>query len=84
MRPGVLGPIVSLNPTYQTGVIMDAAGGSENARKALAELSYQWPDRAAATAAPTTWRLFRYLLLYGAVGLLFALRAKANFRRNVF
>jgi ABC-type transport system involved in multi-copper enzyme maturation permease subunit len=82
---------MSTHPMVQTVVIMNAAGGSHNASSNLSRLDYDWPhdydedswldwDRAGGTS---TFLLLN-MLVYMSFGFLFAWRAKARFRRNIF
>jgi len=86
----VLEAYVSTNPVVQAIVIMEGAGGSENAWSNISDLDYDWPhdyddswldwDKAGGTSA----FLLITMLAYISFGFLFAWRAKCRFRRNIF
>jgi ABC-2 type transport system permease protein len=76
---------MSANPVIQAGVIMDGAGGRQNATKDISRLNYDWLDRSNWKGIwPTTIVLLITMLIYISIGLLFAWRAKCRFRRNIF
>jgi len=82
----VLEAYVSTNPVVQAVVIMNGAGGSRNAETDISSLDYEWPrsGRDRNNIWPTTTFLLITMLIYMSMGLLFALRAKCRFRRNIF
>jgi len=81
---------VSTNPVVQAVVIMQGAGGRENAWSNVSSLDYDWPhdyddswlDWNKATGTSTF--LLITMLAYVCFGFLFAWRAKCRFRRNIF
>jgi len=81
---------VSTNPIVQAIVIMQGAGGRENAWSNVSSLDYDWPhdyddswlDWNKATGTSTF--LLITMLAYVCFGFLFAWRAKCRFRRNIF
>jgi len=80
---GILRLCLSANPFVQAGVIMTTAGGRYNANTTLSGLIYKWPY-ASHRLAYTTLIMFVTMLIYTAVGVLFAWRAKARFRKGIF
>jgi ABC-type transport system involved in multi-copper enzyme maturation permease subunit len=80
---GILRHCLSANPFVQAAVIMTTAGGSYNANTRLSGLIYKWPY-ANHKLGYTTLIMFITMLIYTAVGLLFAWRAKARFRKGIF
>jgi ABC-2 type transport system permease protein len=72
------------NPVVQTVVIMDGAGGSQNAMSNLSRLDYEWPSGSDYNVWSTTSILLITMLIYVSTGLFFAWRAKCRFRRNIF
>jgi ABC-2 type transport system permease protein len=80
---GILRLCLAANPFVQAGVIMTAAGGRYNAYTTLSGLIYKWPY-ASHRLAYTTLIMFVTMLTYTVVGVLFAWRAKARFRKGIF
>ena len=81
----ILEAYISINPVTQAVVIMDGAGGSQNAESNLSRLDYKWPGgRSGNNIGPTTSFLLITMLVYISLGFLFAWRAKFRFRKNIF
>jgi ABC-type transport system involved in multi-copper enzyme maturation permease subunit len=83
----ILEAYILANPVVQTVVIMDGAGGSDNAKSNLSRLDYDWPSPSGSSwnnIRSTTSILLITMLIYMSMGLLFAWRAKCRFRRNIF
>jgi len=76
----------SANPAVQSVVITGTAGGDDAAGLRLSRLRYEWPYRGNdwREVGGTTRVLLTYMLIYTALGAVFAWRAKCRFRRNVF
>jgi len=81
----ILEAYILANPVVQAVVIMDGAGGSQNATSNLSHLYYGWPSGSGWNNIwSTTSILLITMLIYMSMGLFFAWRAKCRFRRNIF
>ncbi len=79
------GIVADINPFVQGTVIMAATGGARNAHHSLAGPGYRWPWPTEEMDAGTSNAiLLAMLALYGLVGVVLSLRAKARFRRQIF
>lgn len=74
---------LSANPFVQAAVIMTTSGGSYNADTRLSGLVYKWPYGNHGLGY-TTMIMFVTMLIYCVVGVLFAWRAEARFRKGIF
>ena len=88
LLPAVAGPhagsrILWANPIVQVVVVTHHASGARWGRAAPRQLSYQWPGQTLRVGA-TTDVLLKSMLVYTAVGVLFAWRAKQRLRRDLF
>ena len=73
------------NPVVQGIVLLAETAGADNAGRPLAELSYNWPwDGPGLTAGDTTALMLLFASVHSFIGFLFALRAMARLRRNIF
>ena len=83
---GAMNHLMSMNPMYQAWMATWAAGGTENAARAVGQLGYYWFGHSyvPSGAGAATLRIFLYMVAHGAVGLLCAWRAVRRLRRNVF
>ncbi len=75
---------VSANPVIQAVVLMEGAGGIWHAAGGLTALDYDWPVANFSDVFSTTSVMLCFMLIYGAIGILFAWRAKCRFRRAIF
>ncbi|MHC4336892.1 MAG: ABC transporter permease, partial [Planctomycetota bacterium] len=80
----VIEAYVSTNPVAQAIVIMEGAGGSENAWRNISDLDYDWPHHSWDKAGGTSAFLLSTMFAYMGFGFLFAWRAKCRFRRSIF
>ncbi|MCP4712859.1 MAG: hypothetical protein GY869_29890 [Planctomycetes bacterium] len=71
------------NPMIQVEVLMNSVGGG-SADSAPSILVYRWPFFEHSNVGEFTMILLKSLLFYTVLAALFAWRAKARFRRNIF
>ena len=78
---------LNINPVVQAGVIMEGGAGRRNTGVPPSRLNYDWPFRLFTPSdsfEETTLILLATMAGYSLVGLVFAWRAKARLRRNVY
>ena len=80
----VLEAYVCGNPVVQTIVIMDGAGGENNAMLPMESLNYNWPEGSLDKVNDTTFAIIASFFIYALVGFFFAWRAKCRFRKKIF
>ena len=83
-KMGAFGWVSLLNPWVQTVVVLDATGGTDQARDAWSQLRFRTPSN----QSFTVWRFVQvmgiYMALYTTVGLALLARAQRHLRKRIF
>ncbi len=78
--------LISVNPVFQAGLIIDATAGADNAGTSLSDLKYEWPtsSREDIGYVQSTVNFLVSTFLFSLIALFFAALAVNNLRKNIF